>query len=378
MDDLQFTDDEIKSQLEALGYFNVSQERISQFKTDLHRLIESDHSTSSQSWTMGSSATDLDNSSFLNLPDPKPLRNDKMLSQFQPHLKKTNTEEAKPSNYYQNKISTNQMPSFDYYKSLRKNDGKIGNENQLDSSYVPATDDAYLDTTNDSLPLKNSLKKKGYLIEKLNENNSDVTQEFSDTSSNYDRKVLQKRKVARKMKDGTSQVYDESLIQDGEGTSGTIYRCHDLSSADDSVLSLRRNRKPSLPTRPQTARPHSGMRRASDSSSHYTSQLPSYIRPDVYPKTNNVKKEDPVNKFNKYQRLWANTKIPFDGNHKELRWQIKAQMLYREEPTPKPQRVYIPNTYVVPTSKKRSALRWEVRHALARGIEPETGPFELY
>ena len=62
---------------------------------------------------------------------------------------------------------------------------------------VPATDDAYLDTTNDSLPLKNSLKKKGYLIEKLNENNSDVTQEFSDTSSNYDRKVLQKRKVAR-------------------------------------------------------------------------------------------------------------------------------------------------------------------------------------
>ena len=32
MENIQFTDEEIKEQLEALGYFNVSQERIKQFK----------------------------------------------------------------------------------------------------------------------------------------------------------------------------------------------------------------------------------------------------------------------------------------------------------------------------------------------------------
>ena len=32
MENIHFTDEEIKEQLEALGYFNVSQERIQQFK----------------------------------------------------------------------------------------------------------------------------------------------------------------------------------------------------------------------------------------------------------------------------------------------------------------------------------------------------------
>jgi len=107
-------------------------------------------------------------------------------------------------------------------------------------------------------------------------------------------------------------------------------------------------------------------------------QLPSFIRPDVFPRNRNVKKEDPVDKFNQYQRIWESTKIPCANNHKELRWQIKAQMLYKEEPVPKPQRVFVPNSYVVPTSKKRSALRWGVRHALAKGLSPGTGSFELY
>ena len=32
----------------------------------------------------------------------------------------------------------------------------------------------------------------------------------------------------------------------------------------------------------------------------------------------------------------------------------------------KPQRNFVPNNYVVPTEKKRQALRWEVRSSLAR------------
>lgn len=36
----------------------------------------------------------------------------------------------------------------------------------------------------------------------------------------------------------------------------------------------------------------------------------------------------------------------------------------------RPQKTFIPNNYVVPTQKKRSALRWEIRHDLAHGIIP--------
>ncbi|KFV20321.1 Hydrolethalus syndrome protein 1, partial [Tauraco erythrolophus] len=54
----------------------------------------------------------------------------------------------------------------------------------------------------------------------------------------------------------------------------------------------------------------------------------------------------------------------------ELRWEIREQMLCKPEPPSKPQHSYAPNAYAVPTEKKRAALRWEVRCALAKGLIP--------
>ncbi|KFQ44684.1 Hydrolethalus syndrome protein 1, partial [Nestor notabilis] len=55
----------------------------------------------------------------------------------------------------------------------------------------------------------------------------------------------------------------------------------------------------------------------------------------------------------------------------ELRWSIREQMLCKAElPGKPPQHLYIPNTYTVPTEKKRAALRWEVRWDLANGLIP--------
>ena len=34
---------------------------------------------------------------------------------------------------------------------------------------------------------------------------------------------------------------------------------------------------------------------------------------------------------------------------------------------------YVPNTYVVPTDKKRKALRWQIRTDLAAGMMPSNG-----
>ena len=39
----------------------------------------------------------------------------------------------------------------------------------------------------------------------------------------------------------------------------------------------------------------------------------------------------------------------------------------------RPQRVFVPNKYVVPTDKQRKALRWNVRMELAHGQMPPHG-----
>ncbi|NXP10992.1 HYLS1 protein, partial [Thinocorus orbignyianus] len=53
-----------------------------------------------------------------------------------------------------------------------------------------------------------------------------------------------------------------------------------------------------------------------------------------------------------------------------LRWGIREQALCRPCLPSRPQRPRVPNTYTVPTEKKRTALRWEVRWDLARGLLP--------
>uniref|UniRef100_H2Z5A3 Centriolar and ciliogenesis-associated protein HYLS1 C-terminal domain-containing protein n=1 Tax=Ciona savignyi TaxID=51511 RepID=H2Z5A3_CIOSA len=215
---------------------------------------------------------------------------------------------------------------------------------------------------------------------------SQWTDHFTDTTMDSDRsqtpdgsissqKVIRKRKVLRKEIDGTPRVYNESLVEDNN----RMYRIQGRS-LDDSDPSLSRvSPHISLPPRPNTARPMI--------KDHYRSvfeeftnkqQPPSFIRPNTSnPHTRNLKKVDPVNKYHQYKELWSNVKAPGEKSHKALRWEVKAQMMYKEEPAPRPQRVYAPNTYVVPTSKKRSALRWEVRHAMERGLPIPTA-YDVY
>ncbi|KAF7654946.1 hypothetical protein LDENG_00063020 [Lucifuga dentata] len=93
----------------------------------------------------------------------------------------------------------------------------------------------------------------------------------------------------------------------------------------------------------------------------------SFIRPALAQQT--LKKTDPVAKYFQYKQFWEMFKLPGETERRALRRQIKEQLVY-QPPAPKPRRVYLPNTYVVPTEKKRSALRWEVRNDLANGLLP--------
>ncbi|KAF3852748.1 hypothetical protein F7725_006103 [Dissostichus mawsoni] len=83
-----------------------------------------------------------------------------------------------------------------------------------------------------------------------------------------------------------------------------------------------------------------------------------FIRPVMNQQT--IKKTDPVAKYFHYKQLWEMFKLPGESDRRAIRMEIK----------PKPRRVFVPNSYVVPTEKKRSALRWEIRNDLANGLLP--------
>ncbi|XP_038144087.1 uncharacterized protein si:dkey-23f9.4 isoform X2 [Cyprinodon tularosa] len=85
----------------------------------------------------------------------------------------------------------------------------------------------------------------------------------------------------------------------------------------------------------------------------------SFIRPVSLQPT--IKKTDPVAKYFQYKQMWEMFQLSGEKDRKALRWEIK----------PRPRRVYVPNTYVIPTEKKRSELRWVIRNDLANGLLPQ-------
>lgn len=64
--------------------------------------------------------------------------------------------------------------------------------------------------------------------------------------------------------------------------------------------------------------------------------------------------------------------MPGDSVHKELRWRVREKMLAVQKDdlvvagAREPVKV---NNYVVPTSKKRQELRWEIRTSMAHKEE---------
>nr|XP_014342332.1 PREDICTED: hydrolethalus syndrome protein 1 [Latimeria chalumnae] len=218
----------------------------------------------------------------------------------------------------------------------------------------------------------------------------------SDTSRNSSptremrrgKKITIKRKVLRKT-NGEVKVCDESSVSeaDSDAISDLGQRITKLQTyaeeteeceteGDDTSSSV--GRSSISEERPHSAHPLFGRglwhhRQLENEDSTCTSNRPkSFIRPVMdHPHTRNLKKTDPVAKYFQYKQDWEAFKAPGEQDRKELRWGIKEQMLYRSQPVSKPTRIYIPNNYVVPTQKKRSTLRWEVRHDLANGVMPQ-------
>lgn len=406
MDGLHFSDDEIKRQLSALGYFGVSETKMEQFKQDLHKLVEHDNSSSGCSWYTDVSSPITSDSDFGYFDSSrnrtKPTTSDQSslhLSRFQPHLKVPEREleisqphksiessiKSLPQDAHCSSSDVSRLPhkvTEDVPCKNGKDPPQINASESMDTSAVLPNETVPKATDCDHTNDKTSSQTPGTMQE------SSVTNPTEDTNTCFtnsspeptplSERVVRKRKVLRKQIDGTPRVFDESLVEDIRGGRGR-YRLHDLSvdDSDPRLLHNITNESIQLPPRPHSAKPMTKQNPQFDAFTK-PNQPPSFIRPNTSdPHMRNIRKVDPVNKYHKYKEFWSTVKAPGEKSHKELRWEVKAQMMYKEEPAPKPQRVYVPNTYVVPTSKKRSALRWQVRHALERGL-PIPNAYDIY
>ncbi|XP_077965918.1 uncharacterized protein LOC120335581 [Styela clava] len=391
MKNLEFTDDEIWEQLENLGYFDVSHTRLRQ-KIYLQRLVEHDRSSGSSSWFTGNSSPSTNSdASPSNQRQEKPSMPKPNLSRYQPHIQVSprrmdpstlgTSGQTRTTTAFSSSSGLDTSPET-HVKTV--DDSPLGSSDESPLPRQPRDFTATITTSND-IPTSydrhdNDDEVTGFFGYPSNSDDitshgrfqttGDITPVTPTTSVTHElptsseRRVIRRRKVLRKQQNGESAVFDESLVADGMNENS--YRLHDISMDDMAVSYDRERLATMLPPRPHTARP---LGRKADQEFIHDQPLPSYIRPNtVHPHTRNIKKSDPVNRYHQYRDVWNSIKAPGEKSHKDLRWEVKAQMLYKDEPQPKPQRIYVPNTYVVPTSKKRSALRWEVRHALERGM----------
>ncbi|XP_030320777.1 LOW QUALITY PROTEIN: hydrolethalus syndrome protein 1 [Calypte anna] len=186
------------------------------------------------------------------------------------------------------------------------------------------------------------------------------------------RQLVMKRKVLRHRADGGTEVWDEPA--GGEVTSSPqIHPDDDDDISEGEMGSSSSSLEDSLchqwPQDSPISLPEDFEEPSFLSSQDITVEQPkSFIPPRL--ELLNRAKTDPVNKYFEYKRDWEKFCIPGEVPRQELRWSVREQMLCPPPAPPRPQPTLHPNTYTIPTQKKRAALRWGVRWDLAHGLLP--------
>ncbi|XP_021028746.1 hydrolethalus syndrome protein 1 [Mus caroli] len=223
---------------------------------------------------------------------------------------------------------------------------------------------------------------------------SHVTSSTVSETSQKCRKPVMKRKVLRRKPDGEVLVTDESVISECEsGTESDLdlwdlrHRLMNLQFQEGTESPGVTSQKSNLPCEYQGISQEDQLicylQREEMGPPVYEQDLivasrpKSFILPRLDQLSRNRGKIDRVARYFEYKRDWDSMRFPGEDHRKELRWSVRGQMLSRTEPPSKPQHVYVPNNYLVPTEKKRSALRWGVRCDLANGVMPKKLPFPL-
>lgn len=350
MEDFDFTEDEIKEQLDILGYHNVPPERLLEFKRDLEQLVKHEKSKNS--------------SIFSSSEQSSSSESDIQRGRHYTHLNDVARSGLDPSAYRQTSVSNGQI-------SDHRN---VGKENIYLAAPTQQSESGRLDSVSGG-PLRDYSLYRETASAAHTEGQADGQQASSevdttlDSTTSTERRIM-KRKVLRK-KDGHAQVYETESESD------------DLASLQERLRSLpisvhverpatAPGHRPSAKTgqlypRPQSAREAPVYRLPED----YEGPT-ALIRPmSQEPNRQHLKKTDPVSRYHQYNSSWQSHRAPGEKNHKGLRWGVREQMLYHDEVVTKKQpKVFIPNNYSVPSDKKRKNLRWQIRNDLAQGVVP--------
>ncbi|XP_013416450.1 hydrolethalus syndrome protein 1 homolog [Lingula anatina] len=336
---LTFSDQEIREQLEALGYHNVPQYRLEEFRRDLEELVQREKVKSSRE-SSASSGSQLTNS----YPDDQTLYRRGPLEAVNDAAK---LEEAH---------SEHSVP-------LAGSHARYGKENQY-TTHVPYGRKSSKDIGSVEYHSRYPHGVVGSMGDQMYEGHPEDSF-ISDTTS--DSRKMIKRKVLRKQ-DGHS-VIDESYTESEAGDLSVLEeRLSQLPLSDPDTASEDFTTQRRYPRRPYSSR---------DLYSRMSNDDPyqkSVIWPsEGNPHTKDLRKCDPVKRYHQFKQAWQQQKAPGEKKHKGLRWDVREQMLYHDEVVKKPQRVFVPNTYKVPTDKRRKALRWQIRTDMAQGVMPSTG-----
>ncbi|XP_056408869.1 centriolar and ciliogenesis-associated protein HYLS1 [Hyla sarda] len=187
----------------------------------------------------------------------------------------------------------------------------------------------------DKLPVWSSLNQERSLQAPAHNDDTDSytkhTLRVGAPNTQKPRPPVLTRKVMRRKSDGQLQVCDESQL--------------------------------SMETDPEGSTVSSGESRAVKS----FIRLPPYSLLEQY-----RQRSDPVGRYQEYKQSWDAFQVSVEKSKKELRWGVRERMM-SAPPMPLPRALPTPNSYVIPTEKKRYGLRWAIRQDLVQGNLPGGG-----
>ncbi|XP_067353778.1 centriolar and ciliogenesis-associated protein HYLS1 [Channa argus] len=340
MENLDFSEEEIQEQLAILGYKNIPKHRLREFKQDLDELIR--------------------HGEWKTLASP------------------TSTSQHSPPAYTKEKVSQCSIKVsgegfFLHAPKADRNRQVLTTCPSRDYSWQQGDCDSYADHSVASrLQLPPDAPSRLH-VELGSEDtiNPPLTDGNTSSPDTQERRFI-KRKVLRKHK-GQSLVCDESVYSEDSDASCLEDRLADLQISTSTQHDFETESEDQTSQSDTQSSDgislsafESYIRVMTQRDIDFRPKSKSFIRPVMSQQT--IRKTDPVAKYFQYKQLWETFKLPGE-DRRALRWKIREQLAF-QPPPPKPRRVYTPNTYVVPTEKKRSALRWEIRNDLANGLLP--------
>uniref|UniRef100_A0A0B6Y8Z5 Centriolar and ciliogenesis-associated protein HYLS1 C-terminal domain-containing protein n=1 Tax=Arion vulgaris TaxID=1028688 RepID=A0A0B6Y8Z5_9EUPU len=332
--DVDFTDGEIREELARLGYKDVPEDKLADFKKDLMRLIHSERSKNS-SFNSSNEGSKPEVKDFSPTPELDPVfaaRN------FSNHGNQWLRNNYKEDWHYQGE---EMQPSIA--------------QSKRDHSRNATVSDSY---THPSVPVAIVTDGKDYVTNKQNNYSSG---NYSDSDADSVARYV-KRKTVRKGTNG-NKVVDESFSTtdsiDNSGLYDVYEKIKRLAMRDCECGKTR-------PTSAESEPPYriKGVNR--NPSVMMTRKEP--------PHTRNLVRTKPFQRHQMYQRAWKlQPPIGEDFRHGVCR-DVHSKLLKKEE-VKLSHKVFVPNAYVVPSEKPRYELRWAVRKSNQNYEIPQCGFF---